>query len=212
MPDTLLSLLGARARTGALVAGTALATAVLLGGGTAVLQSVSSSAPAPAGTAKPDTGAADKDKAQGERHGSDTAKAAKARRAGAAAAPFVCDPSKTHGENVSAYVHTLPKGPGRGALVSAVAQSDCGKSVGDDGDDKAGRRGEKSSAPGPAKAPADPPDKAEGPAENPAKSIGPTEGGPGKADPAKDDPGKDDPAKDEQGKQADPVKSPAGRP
>lgn len=209
MPDTLLSLFAARARTGALVAGTALATAALLGGGTVALQSVSSSAAVPAGTAKPDTGAADQGKAQGEQRRSDTVKAAKARRAGALAAPFVCDPSKTHGENVSAYVHTLPKGPGRGALVSAVAQSDCGKSLGDDdaNDEKAGPQGEKSSAPGPAKAPADRPDKAEGPAEDPAKSIGPTEGVPGKADPAKEDS-----AKDEQGRQADPDKSPAGRP
>ena len=43
------------------------------------------------------------------------------------AVPFRCDPSKSHGENISAYVHSLPKGPGRGRLVSAAARSDCGK-------------------------------------------------------------------------------------
>ena len=48
---------------------------------------------------------------------------------------FTCDPTKNHGQNVSAYVHSLPKGPGRGELVSQVAQSDCGKKAGSDADE-----------------------------------------------------------------------------
>ena len=40
---------------------------------------------------------------------------------------FVCDPALSHGQNVSAYARSLPKGPGRGRLVSQAARSDCGK-------------------------------------------------------------------------------------
>jgi hypothetical protein len=45
---------------------------------------------------------------------------------------FVCDPALSHGQNVSAYARSLPKGPGRGRLVSQAARSDCGKPAGDD--------------------------------------------------------------------------------
>jgi ATPase subunit of ABC transporter with duplicated ATPase domains len=40
---------------------------------------------------------------------------------------FVCDPARGHGQNVSAFARSLPKGPGRGRLVSQAARSDCGK-------------------------------------------------------------------------------------
>ena len=40
---------------------------------------------------------------------------------------FVCDPALSHGQNVSAYARSLPKGPGRGRLVSAAARTDCGR-------------------------------------------------------------------------------------
>ena len=56
------------------------------------------------------------------------------RRSGGSARPpapsgpeFVCDPALSHGQNVSAYARSLPKGPGRGRLVSQAARSDCGK-------------------------------------------------------------------------------------
>ena len=48
---------------------------------------------------------------------------------GRAAAPtspaFLCDPALSHGEDVSAYARSLPKGPGRGRLISVAARSDC---------------------------------------------------------------------------------------
>ena len=47
---------------------------------------------------------------------------------------FVCDPTLNHGQNVSAYARSLPKGPGRGRLVSQAARSDCGKAPGTDDD------------------------------------------------------------------------------
>ena len=61
--------------------------------------------------------------------------ARKAARHGGQAAPgadptgpaFVCDPALSHGRNVSAYARSLPKGPGRGRLVSQAARSACGK-------------------------------------------------------------------------------------
>jgi len=45
---------------------------------------------------------------------------------------FVCDPALSHGQNVSAYARSLPKGPGRGRLVSQAARSDCGTTAADD--------------------------------------------------------------------------------
>jgi hypothetical protein len=69
-----------------------------------------------------------------ERKASDEAerKAAKAaRRAHPTGPAFVCDPALSHGQNVSAYARSLPKGPGRGRLVSQAARSDCGKPSGD---------------------------------------------------------------------------------
>jgi hypothetical protein len=124
MSRPLLTLLAAKARLGALVAGTALATAAVVGGGGVALQSVAAVSPEPAPVAE---------KAQGAKHSQGAekrglAKLAKLQRDNQAPAePFTCDPTKTHGQNVSAYVHSLPKGPGRGALVSQAAKSDCGK-------------------------------------------------------------------------------------
>ena len=54
------------------------------------------------------------------------------RKAAAAGPEFVCDPTLNHGQNVSAYARSLPKGPGRGRLVSQAARSDCGKTTTDD--------------------------------------------------------------------------------
>ncbi len=51
--------------------------------------------------------------------------------AGVLPADFTCDETKNHGQNVSAYARSLPKGPGRGEKISAVAQSDCGKTAED---------------------------------------------------------------------------------
>jgi hypothetical protein len=124
MSRPFLTLLAARARLVAIVAGTALTTAAVVGGGTVAVQSVATVSPEPAPVAE---------KAQGAKHGQGAekrglAKLAKLQRANQApAVPFVCDPSKTHGQNISAYVHSLPTGPGRGALVSQAAKSDCGK-------------------------------------------------------------------------------------
>ena len=124
MSRPLLTLLAAKARLGALVAGTALATAAVVGGGTVAVQSVAAVSPEPASVAE---------KAQGANHSQGAekrglAKLAKLQRANQTpAVPFACNPSKTHGQNISAYVHSLPKGPGRGALVSQAAKSDCGK-------------------------------------------------------------------------------------
>lgn len=38
-----------------------------------------------------------------------------------------CDEARNHGEYVSSVARSTPGGPGRGALVSAAARSDCGK-------------------------------------------------------------------------------------
>ncbi len=61
----------------------------------------------------------------------DARKAARSARKAAPTGPaFVCDPALSHGQNVSAYARSLPKGPGRGRLVSQAARSDCGKPAG----------------------------------------------------------------------------------
>ncbi len=60
-----------------------------------------------------------------DRAGREKTKAA--RKASPAGPAFVCDPALSHGQNVSAYARSLPKGPGRGRLVSQAARSDCGK-------------------------------------------------------------------------------------
>ena len=134
MLETALTLLAVKAKTVALVAGTAVITAGAVGGGAVALQSVSSDAPiaAPAAATANATptatiGIGKKGRGKGAERRSDTATAVLTDEDAAPAVTFTCDPSKNHGQNVSAYVHSLPQGPGRGKLVSQAAQSDCGK-------------------------------------------------------------------------------------
>ncbi|MBW3640242.1 MAG: hypothetical protein KY451_10395 [Actinobacteria bacterium] len=94
----------------------ALGSAAIVGGGSVTVQTVGQQGPTVAGSAAADN----KGKGPG-------AQKKLERKQAATVVPFVCDPSKTHGQNISAYVHSLPKRPGRGALVSQAAKSDCGK-------------------------------------------------------------------------------------
>lgn len=138
MLDPLMTLLAAKAKAVGLVAGTALVTTALVGGGTVALTAVShdkaststvtASATADllsttAVSATPTVGIVTPSPLPGQHDGDgDLLDDLTLLPLG-----FACDDSKNHGQNVSSYVHTLPKGPGRGALVSAVAKSDCGK-------------------------------------------------------------------------------------
>lgn len=139
MLDTALALLAAKAKTVALVAGTAAVTAGAVGGGTLALQSVSDSSDLPAtSVSAPDTatptvtvGIGKQGKGRGAERRSDTATAVLTGADPAPVVTFSCDPSLNHGQNVSAYARSLPKGPGRGQQVSAAAQSDCGKDAGE---------------------------------------------------------------------------------
>ena len=147
MLDPLMTLLVAKAKAVSLVAGTALATTALVGGGavaytavssdteltpeTSVSQDVDSTQALPADdatvSATPTVGI--------ETPTEETAPVQVDEDADglddATGLPmgFVCDDTKNHGQNVSAFARSLPKGPGRGQLVSAVAKSDCGKSA-----------------------------------------------------------------------------------
>lgn len=162
--DPFLTLLAAKAKAVGLVAGTALATAALVGGGTVAFSAVSSEG------AVEDVAAADADTAdtsasatptvgigtgsgQGVENRSDTATAVLATPSPAASVTFTCDPSKNHGQNVSAYVHSLPKGPGRGQLVSQAAKSDCGKKAGDTESEAAEVEAAEVKSPKPSKSP-----------------------------------------------------------
>lgn len=135
MLDTVLTLLAAKAKTVALVAGTAAVTAGAVGGGTVALQAVSDSSDLPAAVAPVDVatptstiGIGRQGKGQGAQNRSDTATAVlTGGGSDAPAVTFTCDPANNHGQNVSAYARSLPKGPGRGAAVSEAARSDCGK-------------------------------------------------------------------------------------
>jgi hypothetical protein len=113
------------------LAGVLVALGVLGGGAVAA----GASTPSPAATSDDAAeGRAQTPADKAERKASDKAerKAAKAaRRAHPAGPAFVCDPALSHGQNVSAYARSLPKGPGRGRLVSQAARSDCGKPSGD---------------------------------------------------------------------------------
>lgn len=122
LPPSLVRL--AAGRAGLLVGAVVLATAV--GGGTVAWATAGTPSPTPSVSvstsappaAEQEDGAAGKGKGKGKGAG---------RPAPVPQVAFTCDPSKNHGQNVSAYVHSLPKGPGRGRQVSAVAKSDCGK-------------------------------------------------------------------------------------
>lgn len=139
MLDSLLTLLATKAKVGALVAGTALASTAIVGGGTVVLQNVGAASPVEraavelSDSATPTVGiGTGNGKGRGAQNRSDTATAVlEAKDRPAETVTFTCDPTKNHGQNVSAYVQSLPKGPGRGELISQVAQSDCGKTVED---------------------------------------------------------------------------------
>ena len=43
--------------------------------------------------------------------------------------PVECNQALNHGEYVSSVARSTPGGPGKGAIVSAAARSDCGKPV-----------------------------------------------------------------------------------
>ena len=137
MLDTLLVLLAAKAKTVALVAGTAVVTAGAVGGGAVAVQTVSAEQPSPGvavaedAPATPTVGTGKQGKGRGAEQRSDSATAVVTGDGASPVVTFVCDPTRNHGQNVSAYVHSLPKGKGRGALVSSAARSDCGKGGGE---------------------------------------------------------------------------------
>lgn len=193
MSTPLLTLLAAKGRTGALIGATAVATAALVGGGGVVLQTVSSASKAP-GAAVGEPGS----KGRGAEQRSDTAKAATSgKKEAVAPVPFTCDPTKSHGENVSAYVHSLPKGPGRGRAVSEVAKSDCGKDVEDEAASASGsapdpqKPADTGKPADPGKAPADPGKAPADPGKAPAGAGKSAEApGPATAETSKDKPAK----------------------
>ena len=149
MLDSLLTLLAAKAKVGALVAGSALATTAAVGGGAVAFQAVSDEEPveAPVETVVVEEAPVEAVEVV-EPAPSPTDVAVEEEPA--PAVTFTCDPTKNHGQNVSAYVHSLPKGPGRGELVSAAAQSDCGKE-GEESEDADEVESEETEAPKPAK-------------------------------------------------------------
>lgn len=138
MLDPLLTLLAAKAKAVGLVAGTALVTATLVGGGAVAMTAVShdglldeettveqvvegEQVALPSDT--PTVGITNPEQPEVEPREDDTARPP-------LPADFTCDESQNHGQNVSTYARSLPKGPGRGEQVSAVAQSDCGNKDG----------------------------------------------------------------------------------
>lgn len=138
MFDPLLTLIAAKTKAVGLVAGTAMVTTALVGGGAVAMTAVSDSEDLAAETAVEqvvDTTASDLEAVQAvtsdtptvgiDEPEEDTPKVPRP-----LPADFTCDDTKNHGQNVSAYAKSLPKGPGRGEKVSAVAQSDCGKKAG----------------------------------------------------------------------------------
>ena len=116
-----------------------LLVAGLLAGG-AVAAGAATPGPSPSaersGPAADEERTAERDAAKAARRAAKAdRRAAKAERKQAPTGPaFVCDPALNHGQNVSAYARSLPKGPGRGRLVSQAARSDCGKAPGTDDD------------------------------------------------------------------------------
>ena len=199
MFDPLMTLLAAKAKAVGLVAGTALATTALVGGGAVAITAVSSDTElAPETSVSQD---ADSTQALPAGDAAVSATPTVGIEPPAETAPvqvdsdadglddatglpvgFVCDESKNHGQNVSAYARSLPQGPGRGEKVSAVAQSDCGKT---EATEVETAEAEEVEEPKPAKAekpakPAKPakaakpakPAAAEGSAERPAASEG----------------------------------------
>lgn len=145
MFDPLLTLIAAKAssmgRTVGLVAGTAMVTTALVGGGAVAMTVVSSESDLQEDAAVVQTVAENADvfalpMADSGTVGIDPEEPKSDKPRPPLPDDFTCDESKNHGQNVSAYARSLPKGPGRGEKVSAVAQSDCGK------DGKDGEAGE----------------------------------------------------------------------
>jgi hypothetical protein len=130
--EPFLSLLAARAKGLGLVAGTALLTSALVGGGAVAMTAVSHEGTgesaevvlADSGLATDSAVATDTPTTD---IGEDEVDAPSLDPVTGLPSDFTCDDSKNHGQNVSAYAQSLPKGQGRGELVSAVAKSDCGK-------------------------------------------------------------------------------------
>ena len=130
MLDTALSLIVAKVKAVGLVAGTALATTALVGGGAVAMTTVNDSSELPAETPVV------QDALLTTETESDTptvgVKPDKGPKEPVPTVVFTCDPDKNHGQNVSTFAKSLEKGPGRGEQISAVAQSDCGKKAGDE--------------------------------------------------------------------------------
>ena len=140
MFDPLLTLIAAKTKAVGLVAGTAMITTALVGGGAVAMTAVSSEGAVDETVVVEetlDTTGSDLEAVQAvtsdtptvgiEEPEEDTPKVPRP-----LPSDFTCDDSLNHGQNVSAYAKSLPKGPGRGEKVSAVAQSDCGKKAGEE--------------------------------------------------------------------------------
>ena len=144
MFDPLLTLIAAKTKAVGLIAGTAMVTTALVGGGAVAMTSVSDSedlaeetavvsteaTPAPADLQVVESATSDTPTVGIEEPEEEDADTPKVPRP--LPSDFTCDDTKNHGQNVSAYAKSLPKGPGRGEKVSAVAQSDCGKTAGEE--------------------------------------------------------------------------------
>ena len=144
MFDPLLTLIAAKTKAVGLIAGTAMVTTALVGGGAVAMTSVSDSedlaeetavvsteaTPAPADLQVVESATSDTPTVGIEEPEEEDADTPKVPRP--LPSDFTCDDTKNHGQNVSAYAKSLPKGPGRGQKVSAVAQSDCGKKSGEE--------------------------------------------------------------------------------
>ena len=136
MLDPMLTLIAAKAKAVGLVAGTAMVTTALVGGGAVAMTAVNAEGDVQEETAVVQTVEAPADLAVAPTSdtgtvGIDPEVPEEPKVRPPLPDDFTCDESKNHGQNVSAYARSLPKGPGRGEKVSAVAQSDCGKAAGD---------------------------------------------------------------------------------
>ena len=133
MLDPLMTLLAAKAKTVGLVAGTALVTSAVVGGGAIGVTNVSAETATVEASPAPSAAAADvvatplptEPAATSDTPTATTAP--KPAKTPVTPVTFTCDATKNHGQNVSAYGKTVAKGPGRGRQISAAAKSDCGK-------------------------------------------------------------------------------------
>lgn len=132
MLDTIASLVAAKVKAVGLVAGTAMVTTALVGGGAVAMSTVSDDRELPDGPPVVQDALLTTETETESDTGTVGIKPDKGPKEPVPTVAFTCDPDKNHGQNVSAFVKSLEKGPGRGEQVSAVAQSDCGKKAGDD--------------------------------------------------------------------------------